>query len=844
MKCGRCALSEVSKHVCVGGDGPNTDVDILFVGESLGAVENQKGRCFVGPTGTLLRSSVRSICSILSTKIGRDPRIRYTNAIRCFPGKLTKLAALRPCKPHLIDEIKSVKPKRIITLGALALESVVGERLSIMDHVEGWTRLDFGYGQIPVQFLVHPSSPIYNPSYRVEWRNELKRTIVKKPPSTFSLHSEVDVCVVSSVSEALGYIKSFYDAEVLGFDTEYNDKTGRLLCAAFSCGDNHGVCFLDGVLKHKKVRIALKKLFENAECDFAAHNWKFDAHVVCSAFGISYKTFTDIDRYWYDTAAMRKITNAEQKASLECAEYMVGLGGHKGRLYDLLGRSRNGNAYEKAYDSDPGTVAWYCALDAVATRRLKILYEARMRAFGIWPAWRDVFGPLGPVLFYMESVGFPIDRSAMRALDARITDLASVELELIRSSDAVNSLVKHKVIDSSDDFNPRSSYHMRDLMFNKHGLGLKPVKQTEKGTDSTDVHVRDAYMSSNDVIANVAEYIRLEKLRGTYVKGWKKLLDEDDIIHTTFTQNPARTGRLRCRRPNLQTIPRAVDEETTMLRRLLVPLHDDEFIMEVDFSQAELRQLAMESGDAELIRCFRDRIDVHIRTASEMMGCSIDEVTKDDRRKSKPINFGVIYGMGDAGLKSYAKSSYGIEMSIDEARKYRASYFRLYSGVRAYQMRLVSKARRTGIVNVNWCGEPVRYRPVPNASSNDKVKAGAARRIILNTPIQGGAMEYTSRLLIACFRSMRKGSLSGVRDMILTVHDSVWFRVERDRVNDAFSNIGEIAVSLPTIRGVPLEVEAKAGPSAGDMKVVGVLNSLDVCKKKKKECSFGKKRVS
>ena len=249
-------------------------------------------------------------------------------------------------------------------------------------------------------------------------------------------------------------------------------------------------------------------------------------------------------------------------------------------------------------------------------------------------------------------------------------------------------------------------------------------------------------------------------------------------------------------------------------------------LMEVDYGQKELRVLARESRDPEMIRCFNGRVDIHKQTAAAMMECSIDDVTKDDRQKAKPVNFGIVYGQTEKGLVDYARDSYGVEMTQQDAARYLRAYFRLYKGVKSYQYRLVAQAKRTGYVWINWDGNPVYRREIHDIGSSNRGKEQAAIRIVKNTAIQGGAALYMWKALIEIHRLHCQGRIPGLVGLVGTVHDSLWAEVWEDMAVQAFQAIGFVMVSLPTM-GVPSEVDAKIGPSLGEMKEMGCISSLD-----------------
>lgn len=249
--------------------------------------------------------------------------------------------------------------------------------------------------------------------------------------------------------------------------------------------------------------------------------------------------------------------------------------------------------------------------------------------------------------------------------------------------------------------------------------------------------------------------------------------------------------------------------------------------MEVDYSQEELRVLASLSQDKEMIRCFTERIDIHIRTAAEILGIDIDDVDEDGRQKAKPVNFGKVYGQKEHGLVAFARDEYGVDMTLEEAVEFDKRYFRLYSGVRLYQKRLVRQVRREGCVWVEWQGKPFHRRNLYNITSKVPGLRNGDERKAKNTKVQGGASLYTLFALLIIYVAKKRRLIPGLIEIVGTVHDSIWFEVWEDCVEECFDVIGRIMVGLP-LAHVPSEVEAKYGPSLGEMEVLGMVNSLDI----------------
>jgi len=828
-KCRKCPLHIGAVTKCIGGEGVSDlrGEGLLLVGEAPGEVEDYKGRPFVGPTGAELRKMVNRVVD------DRIP-IRYTNAVRCYPGNNDVSLGVGPCREYLLEEIAQVNPGRIIALGRHAVQSLTGYRLPISEVVEGWTKsTQFGV-KVPTQFAYHPAAPLHNKSLRKFWLETTKRMIQKPPPDTWRALEDVKIIKVQTVKKALAVLAEAMEQDYVAYDTEYNDKTNRLLCASFCWDVNKAYVFNDIVMGHSSIIAAIERLFQTVK--MVAHNWKFDAWVSVKALGIDPEVILHPGRWWIDTSTLRKLYHPEQDSNLEIAEWQVGMGGGKEELFELLGRSHKGPSYEKAYNDYPDVVMRYCGNDGIGCYRLLVRYSQGLKREGLAPLWNDIFGPLGGLLFHMEYVGLQVDTEAMDALDARLRGSLERELIAIRSSKVVKRVAKNWDFDATaDDFNPKSAHHMRELLFmNEEGLRLAPRGTTPGGLPSANKHVVAAYKNDNPVMGHISEFNRLKHKHSTYVEGWRKRLSQEDRIHCSIRQDAARTQRVQARDPNLMTIPNRGWEEDLAIRRMCIAHDpDDELLLEVDFSQAELREAADLSNDPAMMEVFLNRLDIHRKTASEIMGVSMDEVDKLQRTKAKPINFGTIFLQSWKGLQENAEKEYGVHLTDDEAKMWRKGFFKTYRGYQVWTFGELARARKRGCAYIYRNGKPFARRWLFNLGEQwDKGKRGHAERQVVNTPIQGGASLKLLHAGVILRRMLYKGDLPGVTRIVLPVHDSLIFTVRRKMVKKAFRKIGKVMISEPTIR-VPIEVEGKAGPNLADMKLVGVMSALDKNKPKK-----------
>jgi len=654
----RCLIRASAESVNIAGNthrGGSRDMEgegLCLVGEAPGREEDQQNQVFVGPTGRVIRAFVDAVVP--------DVPVRFENAVRCYPGPQKVRSGIEPCRPKLFKALERCNPGRIVALGGTAIESLTGERLSVAQVAGGWCWVDIpNIGSRQVSFTYHPSAVLYNKVLKPYWQLITKRILQHPPPVDWKPHGQVKVIEVRSVKRARRVIKKALASSLVALDTEYNTDSGRFLCVAIAMGPNKAYVFGDEICKRGVVADGIEKLCLAPNVRMAAHNWKFDANVLCDAFDLHHGLFVDPDLPWLDTSSMRKIYDPEQYSKLEIADWMVGMGGHKDEMQELLSRYRKsvGWKYELAYDDYPEVVMRYCGWDAVACFRLVRFYGASLRRERLLPVWNDVMGPIGPALFQMEHNGLRVDIEAMDALDARLTKEKDIELAAINSSAPVRRMIKEGVIAAKKkgeepSFNPRSTVHKRELLFGEHGLGLRPVGKTATGAASTDKSTIAYYTDGtkkNAVLTHLDQYMRLAHKQSTYVDGYRKRLHHPDVdrwlIMPTYRQDTARTGRLSCQNPNIQNIPNRGRPEDIEIRRMFIPLSDDDVLMEIDYSQVEMRLACDLSGDPAMMHCFTHGIDIHRQTAATVLGVAMEDVDKKQRQAAKPVNFGLIFNM-------------------------------------------------------------------------------------------------------------------------------------------------------------------------------------------------------
>ncbi len=447
--------------------------------------------------------------------------------------------------------------------------------------------------------------------------------------------------------------------------------------------------------------------------------------------------------------------------------------------YDEVTRKQRGSQMEfEAVTIEDATA--YAAADAEIAMALAQRFTDRLEQDGLGKLMEEVELPLSKVLLEMEMTGVLVDIGQLEALGKRVeADLRSLEAQAKTHS--------------ATDFSVRSRDQLEKILFDD--LKLPVLKRTPKGGRSTDAEVLEELAEQHALPKVIVDFRELDKLKGTYIDALPKCVNaRTGRIHTRFSQTTAATGRLSSHDPNLQNIPIRTAVGKEIRAAFIAP--PGHVLVSADYSQVELRVLAHLSGDPELLEAFRTNEDVHARTARLVFGVAKEDVTSEMRRHAKAINFGVIYGMGDAALGK----SIGIPKA--EAAKFIEAYFARYAGVASFMTKTVEAAKK---------GEAVRTilgrrRFLPNIHSSNRGLRMEAERVAKNTAIQGTAADI---LKVAMVRLGTNPVVPGAR-MILTVHDELVFEVPEADVAVAKERIREEMMGAMKL-DVPLVVDVGTG---------------------------------
>ena len=483
----------------------------------------------------------------------------------------------------------------------------------------------------------------------------------------------------------------------------------------------------------------------------------------------------------YDQAGLRG-----QKAffDVELAAYLLEPERSKYALSELSQKYLQ-EAAPESFDDEKAQAVW----EAKAISRLYPLLGAKLEEEKLTHLMDTIELPLVEVLAAMEQNGVYVNRAHLAEKTEEVAD----RLQKIEA--AIYEMAGH-------DFNLNSPKQLGVVLFEELGL---PVRKKTKTGYSTNAEVLESLRLEHPIIEQILAYRLWSKLKSTYLDGIAGLIRTDTgRIHTSFNQTVTATGRLSSSDPNLQNIP-VRTEEGRMIRALFEPGEGYDYLLSADYSQIELRLLAHMSGDENFIDAFKRGQDIHARTAAEVFGIPLDEVTPELRRHAKAVNFGIVYGISDFGLAR------NLHISRKEAGDYISRYFERYPGVRAFMDKVVAEAHETGYVTTMFG----RRRELPAIKSRNFNQRMLAERMAMNTPIQGTAADVIKLAMIAAYRKLRE---AGVKSRILLqVHDELVLEVKESELETVQAILHEAMEHVVSL-SVPLSIDVHWGRNWAEAK--------------------------
>jgi len=539
------------------------------------------------------------------------------------------------------------------------------------------------------------------------------------------------------------YREKFY----IGVYSDYNKKS--YICKEFNLEDFERLCNSDIKIVGYDIKEELFFLLKN---NFEVNNYE-DVMIL--------EYLVDSNKGNYDITKV-----SEELLHLEIID-----------LKERFGKGKNKKTF---FDLDEDIIVKYISQYVFAISELYSIFVQKVKENNLYSLYKNVEKPLVKILADMEKTGVKVDKNKILELNEEYSKLADEYEQRVYEI-------------AGEVFNLNSPKQLGVILFDK--MKLPVVKKTKTGY-STDVEVLEKLSEDYEIAEYILKYRSLNKLISTYLVGILDYIMEDDRVRTSYKQMITATGRLSSVDPNLQNIP-VRTQEGKNIRKVFVADKNKVFI-DADYSQIELRVLAHLSKDLVMIDSFKNDLDIHYKTASEVFGVPIEEVTDNQRRSAKAVNFGIVYGISDYGL------SKDLNITRNEARQYIDGYLNTYPNIKNYMEEIVKIAKKDGYVTTILG----RKRYIPEINSKNFNIRSFGERIALNTPIQGSAADIIKLAMIKVYERLKEEKVNA--KLILQIHDELIIECD-EKEKDIVKNILKESMENVYKLDLPLKVDVCEG---------------------------------
>lgn len=452
---------------------------------------------------------------------------------------------------------------------------------------------------------------------------------------------------------------------------------------------------------------------------------------------------------------------------------------------ELLGKGKLRKKYE---DLSLEELEKYFAFYLNTIKKIYKLQIEKIENYKMTDLYYNMELPLTEVLASMELTGIRTEESILNEIGK------DLEIKLKKLEEKIYE-------EAGEEFNINSPKQLGEILFDK--LKFPVIKKTKTGY-STSAEVLEKLVGQGDIVIDVLEYRKLSKLKSTYVDGLIELINKKTgRIHSHFNQTVTSTGRLSSTEPNLQNIP-IRSEEGRLLRKAFLASKDS-LLVDCDYSQIELRILASLSEDENMVKAFKNGMDIHSKTASEVFGVDIEKVTREERSRAKAVNFGIVYGISDYGL------SRQLNIPRNLAKEYIDGYWEKFPKVKAYMEEEIKNGKEKGFVKTIFN----RRRDIPELKAKNFNIRQFGERIALNTPIQGSAADIIKIAMVKVYKALKDKKMKS--KLILTIHDELVVDAKKEELDQVKKLMVEIMESAKELK-VPLTVDQEVGESLYDTK--------------------------
>lgn len=763
--CTQCPLWESAETVCLWGSGP-ANSRLMVVGEAPGKDEDRSGSPFKGRSGRLLHQ--------LMEEAGlSQTRTYHTYVVKCRPpeGMNPKPSEVKACKPFLEEEIQDIRPDYVLVLGATALKAVT--RKAKITEMHGQVVEVSGVRYFP---SFHPAMALRDPSKMEPLRKDLIR-LRQIMDGTLGKEKSIEWEVIRTMEQWDQFLVEFRESKVTAFDIEttgLDKKKDRINSIQLTLDTDRTFSLPLNIRDspwsegHHQVFIeTLVEISQDQGMEMVGQNGKFDNTFLMEKYGVKF-------RLGFDTMLASHTLDENVPHGLK----ELATSHCDAPAYDIDLKTKLGQGdLERFYK--------YGCLDTYYTLQLRHKFRRQLlKDPGLRRLFYRLVMPSARMFEDIEMEG--------HFLNLPLLEQSRKELTRKRNNyeRRLNGLAGREV-------NWNSPKQVAKVLFEEQGLSV--LDKTPGGDPSTSESV--LLRLPGEIPSLLIKMRGVEKNLSTYINGWESLTS-DGYLYISTKLHGTVTGRYASR---LHQVPR------DPAIRSLIDAPDGWSFICADYSQIELRLVAMASGDMRMRQAYLAREDLHAQTASEALGVSKENLTKEQRKMAKAINFGFVYEMWWKKFMIYCRDNYGIEVTASQAQKFRERFFEIYAGLKPWHERCRRVVRALGEVT-SLSG---RRRRLPGVHSTDKDVRQEAERQAINSPIQGfGSGDLKAMAMVEIHKTFDRDVLRVKGE----VHDSILMWIRTDRLEETLPNVKKIMESPALLKDfgikmtVPIEVDFEIGP--------------------------------